>query len=377
MNKAIEELSFSYQPVAPKNSIYHRSGWREVMDHLERLHRDGARVRMIDLVDNYYFNPKNGFINCHWIGIIHHVPGVPTGESPYLEQLFNDKRFRRDLFYCLGIFTLSEYLRRYLERQPIFHRITIEHAFHPTQLKVPEFSLEAYRNNSEPKLVFVGNQDRRLDRFYRLNTGREKVWLSGKPVKEANELIKEKLLSENSIKYQASSKIRIARLSDSEYDELLQRNPVMVDLYNSSANNTVIECIARSTPIFVNMVGGIMEYLGKNYPLYFNDLAELEHKLEQPELIEQAHQHLQEMDKQFLTFERFLATLRKGEIAKSVVRTNAKFSGKAHPQESTHLQPVNRQNPVHRAKTTLVGKGDPSGKKTRNPLLSKRVALGL
>ena len=44
---------------------------------------------------------------------------------------------------------------------------------------------------------------------------------------------------------------------------------------NSSANNTVLECIARNSPIIVTKHPAIKEYLGEDYPLYFNTLDEL------------------------------------------------------------------------------------------------------
>ena len=61
-----------------------------------------------------------------------------------------------------------------------------------------------------------------------------------------------------------------------EYDELLTKNVVFIELFDASANNTVLECIVRGTPIIINNVGGIYEYLGKNYPLYFENLEDID-----------------------------------------------------------------------------------------------------
>ena len=59
-----------------------------------------------------------------------------------------------------------------------------------------------------------------------------------------------------------------------EYDDLLTNNIVFVDLFDASANNTVLECIVRRTPIIINNIGAVSEYLGKDYPLYFENLEE-------------------------------------------------------------------------------------------------------
>ena len=60
-------------------------------------------------------------------------------------------------------------------------------------------------------------------------------------------------------KYEYKNKISIIkgdvilmdRASDEEYDKLLSENIIFVELYDSSANNLVIECIARNTPILI------------------------------------------------------------------------------------------------------------------------------
>ncbi|MFN8643026.1 MAG: hypothetical protein U0802_15745 [Candidatus Binatia bacterium] len=60
--------------------------------------------------------------------------------------------------------------------------------------------------------------------------------------------------------------------SPASYDRLLSEN-VFLDLLDASANNSVIECLARDTPLLVNRHPAVVEYLGPDYPLYFDDLA--------------------------------------------------------------------------------------------------------
>lgn len=63
-------------------------------------------------------------------------------------------------------------------------------------------------------------------------------------------------------------------LTDMEYDRLLSQNLVFLDLYDSSANNALVECIVRGTPVLVNPLDAVVEYLGVDYPLHFDNLAE-------------------------------------------------------------------------------------------------------
>ena len=318
---------FNYQPVIQSNLIYHRSGWKDVIDILTSLSTtEPVGLKMIDLVDNYYYNPKNNYINSPWIGFIHHVPDVPPSESPSLNDLLNNSKFKRDLFYCRGILTLSNYLKTYLESK--LPRIKITNLFHPINKDVEQFDLELFKENKEKQLLFIGNQDRQYARFYRLKTNYQKIWLSGKPVEKSIELLKTQLsidFNENICK-----EIKICSLSNSEYDNILKKNIVMLDLYNCSANNAIIECIVRNTPIFVNKKGGVVEYLGKDYPLYFNNLEELSSKLENIDLIMDAHFYLKSMDKQFLSFEYFTNQLK--DIVNEI-----KVKVKVKPQSSINM----------------------------------------
>jgi len=297
------QTNIEYHPVTDPINIYHRAGWGYVIEYLTERFSSGNRlnggtIKLVDLIEDYYLNPKHPAINRPWIGFLHHVPkdsSINNNSSGNLslERLFNDKRFKRDLFYCRGLLVFSNYLAEYLKIQSkrfVYHpKISV--LKHPTPLDVQLFSESKFSDNHNKRLIFIGNQDRRLDRFQELVTSLyTKTWLSGYQKEEGLEILKRKLGSKyDSIK---CNEIIIKRVSNTEYDDLLSQNLVIVDLENSSANNTILECLARCTPIFVNPVGGVKEYLGEKYPLYFSSLSELTVKLNQMDLILNAHLYL-------------------------------------------------------------------------------------
>jgi hypothetical protein len=94
-------------------------------------------------------------------------------------------------------------------------------------------------------------------------------------------------------------------LQINEYDKLLENNIVFLDLYNSAANNTILECIIRNTPVIVNRTPGVIEYLGKDYPLYFDNLDEVNNLLD-IENIKSASDYLKNMNKEDITMEYFI-----------------------------------------------------------------------
>ena len=56
------------------------------------------------------------------------------------------------------------------------------------------------------------------------------------------------------------------RVTAHRYDCLLPENVMAIELFDASANNVVVECIARNTPIIVNRHPAVVEYLTADYP---------------------------------------------------------------------------------------------------------------
>ena len=104
--------------------------------------------------------------------------------------------------------------------------------------------------------------------------------------------------------------VQIHKFLDNElFDDMMCRCVVLIDLYDSSANNAVIECIARNTPILVNKISPIVEYLGEKYPLYFECLTEASELLTNTNKIFEAHSYLKKMNKTWISGKSFVASL--------------------------------------------------------------------
>ena len=61
-------------------------------------------------------------------------------------------------------------------------------------------------------------------------------------------------------------------LENNDYLTLLTNNIIFCDYIDCSASNTIVECIATCTPIILNRLPAIVEYLGDDYPLYFDKI---------------------------------------------------------------------------------------------------------
>jgi hypothetical protein len=74
-------------------------------------------------------------------------------------------------------------------------------------------------------------------------------------------------------------------------------------MFCASASNVVVECIARSTPLIVDRLPSVREYLGPDYPLYLDSVAS-----DLPSFVEQvrdAHLYLRDLDKSWLSYDAF------------------------------------------------------------------------
>ncbi|MEX0594867.1 MAG: hypothetical protein WD512_00070, partial [Candidatus Paceibacterota bacterium] len=88
----------------------------------------------------------------------------------------------------------------------------------------------------------------------------------------------------------------IENLGNAEYDILLSENIIFLHLVDASAANTVIECLVRRTPLVVNRVPAVEEYMGREYPLFYDTLEEANAILNNLDLLELGYKYLLNYD---------------------------------------------------------------------------------
>src|SRR5262249_7747200 len=112
--------------------------------------------------------------------------------------------------------------------------------------------------------------------------------------------------------------LEIPYQSNPQFDRLLSENIVFVHLYDSVTNNTLIECIARNTPILINKVPSVVEHLGESYPFYFDTLEEAAEKADDMEQIAAAHKYLCEVSKESLGADFFCRSLAESDLYRNL-----------------------------------------------------------
>lgn len=258
----------------------HYSGWKSTIEYLSQIDAD----ILIDVYTDATFGwrqdkyVKEGIVpfKREWIGMIHHTI---LGNNNSCD-IFSNELFIESLVYCKCLIVLSKDLKMELTKltSKLSNHVPIFVIMHPTDTPDLKFTMDKYNANNSKKLLHVGNWMRDIDEFLKVDS---------KEVKK--EILKGYT---NSYAEQSST---IDYLSNNNYNNILSENTVCIFLKGASAINTVIECIVRDTPIFINPLPAVKEYLGIDYPLYVNSSSEVD--VSNIEKIRDAHNYLKGLSK--------------------------------------------------------------------------------
>ena len=288
----------------------HRGGWAAVMDSLRE--RDvlygSAQYDLLPVTEEVYlWKDERLRPTKPWIGIIHCTPITPDYHKEInIQYLMQSGAFLDDLKKCKALVALSESVADFL-RTNIVNPPPILSLIHPVvyNAEIPMFTMEKYVANTDKHILQIGQQLRKVTSIFRINPpGFNRRWLTGTPdLNHCKMMIQRELAGAKNIPIDYN--ILYYTKTFEEYDELLSANVVFIDLFDSAANNTVLECIVRNTPILLNRTPGVVEYLGAAYPLYFDTLDQIEGLLTIDRLTA-AHKYLASMDKEKFTMEYFV-----------------------------------------------------------------------
>lgn len=270
---------------------HHRSGWSYVIKHLEHLHNEKRGIVFKGFLEEIFYINKS--IDHPFVGVFHNVPfnnNTEKYEEKYkntnLDCFFNDGWDQCEK-KCRGLFVFSHFVGNYLKSKT---NVPVSVLYHPTEFVKNEnkFSYENFINNNYKKLLFIGHWMRNYHPFFELEAKNYTKIILINTENEGAKIdchIIDKLKQSNPIDVQNF-------ISNEDYDYSLTQNIVFLNLFGASANNVVIECMVRNTPLLINKLDSVVEYLGEEYPFYYSDLAEAEEKLHDLKLIKKTNDYL-------------------------------------------------------------------------------------
>ena len=314
-------------------SVDHRGGWKTVINYglsnniVSETNEES--VVFIDCCEKYFIWDRLKPIKTKWIGIIHSTPATPDFlyETLGMDILLKNDNFVNSLKTCMGIVGLTKYQIDYINEfffvnnyKYIPETIAVSH---PVEPLTRTFDLDKFKSVDKYSILLLGQQLRKItDLLKIINTPliKDKVWLSGiknEAVKNARIMKEITGLGLSNTDYaDFCSTIFMPYLDDyREYDTLIHNSIVFIPLFDSSANNSVLECIISNTPAFVQQNKGTIEYLGEKYPMFFNDVDEVNDILKDRnrlmDTIENTHIYLKNLDKNKFTNKHFYSDILK------------------------------------------------------------------
>lgn len=287
---------------------HHRGGWGYVGQLInEHLHTPDG-IAYFSCVEHELLARElegEGPITEPWVGFMHQLPRHNL-KFWDLSRIVKDNIWQESIRHCLGLFTLTEYQKEFLQE---LVPVPVAKLYYPVEVPKVKFSFDKFVANQARRIFCIGLYLRNFQAFYDLDApGYEKVLL-----KYPNF---DRDLSQGRIRVAMNdSVIMRERIPDEQYDQLLEENLVFLSLADGGAVTTVVECLVRGTPILVNPVGGVIEYLGPDYPLYFETLEEATRKSLDHELIRDAAEYLKNHElKEKLTADYFLESFQNTAI---------------------------------------------------------------
>jgi len=303
----------------------HRFGWNYVFNQLNTTFNNSNGIYLNTWCDCDYIFENTGIPNHKkWVGIFHltNYNSVNYFKECNINNLLNNKTFINDLQNCMGIFTLSRYMKDYIHsilKLIGYGHIRICNLYHPIPFVLEPFNiLNLSRINT---IISIGTQLRRIHTIFKIKTKHRKIWLPGNVNISLYQLKNECKEYNITLTKEEIQSVKMLNLSNEEYDKALINAFIIIDLYDASANNALIECISRNIPFFVRKLPAVEEYIGTEYPLFFNSIEELEEKLENMNLIKSAYDYLQQNTqyKEQIKINRFISDILNSDITKYIL----------------------------------------------------------
>jgi hypothetical protein len=296
------KLPLHLKQMGQPDTCDHRSGWKHVIESLKT--KNGIDGILVDDFVERTFQRQQEFHVWEepWVGIFHHPPALPVwlDDTAPIQAIISSAAFQKSLPQLKGAVALSNHLESWIKNTLKVPTATIRH---PTELAADKFNFDLFTADEQRLIVQVGWYSRNTRAIYQLDVpdNYQKIHLLQPKPWVLDALDRIDRYSPHKFREHIGIVELKERLDDQQYDTLLARCVVFVEYFDVSASNTVIECIARNTPLIVNRLPALVEYLGEDYPLFYEGLDQVKNFLRDDDRLMAASQWLRHLDKSWLS----------------------------------------------------------------------------
>ncbi len=235
-----------------------------------------------------------------WIGFLHTPMAPPKWwneavgmEGLNAETIFNAEVWKQAKRHCRGIVTFSMNHRDDLAK---LAGVRILEMMCPLPETDHMWSWQAFKTNPNKRIIQVGWWMQRMHAIYMLpESDYEKGYImnfssyANQVFEKERQVMKQKNIYFDFMK---DSVVHIEKASNAEYLDTLSGNIAFVHYHDINVPGLVLECVATHTPVLVNALPSVIEYLGHDYPLYYYSYLDAVEKAKDIPLIQKAHEHL-------------------------------------------------------------------------------------
>jgi hypothetical protein len=279
-----------FKNVIDAPEMEHYNGWAHIVNELQKNNPPDKSGMMLDtFVDKKIYtsltNPSHynmlkynqHFLqntalkevlkdyNTKWIGILHACEKSPVRKHVTLYNFVNSEWFILNKETCAGLVTLSAHAADILKKitdVPIFY------TYHPKTVE-KQFDIDSYLN--DPIILHAGFHNRNFSKFAKFKTQIPKrinvinKWFAS--------YIPNCYKANNIQEYEANTvQVDTEKLADNSYINNLTKSVGFCYLYSTNANNAVLEHIMSHTPLIVNKLPAVVEYIGEDYPMFYENI---------------------------------------------------------------------------------------------------------
>jgi len=239
----------------------HFYGWGFIIEKFKRQAKLVEGEPILDAwADGYHNEYQLDLLKRNkWVGILHGIASESREQN--LNRFFSSAIYRKTKDNCLFLLTTSEHTRQHCQTKT---SIPIKTLLHPKPDTGHRFEIDLYF--TAPTLRHSGFFGRNIDRFINFNSNLTKLITCDRTAREKKY---KKSLSDND-----SIIFRNGFLEPDDYIELLTCTIGYAFYDDCSASTSILEHIMTHTPVLVNKIPPIVEYLGEDYPMYLDDLPD-------------------------------------------------------------------------------------------------------
>ena len=300
-------FSLVHKPV-PIGKGHHRSGWPYAYASLSQLSGPDGIVLDDFIEQNWCYSPDPVIYDEPWVGIFHHPPNPPSfsNKREWLWRVFETSEWKEAQKHLKLAIALSKHLADWLRKKL---PCPVEYIRHPCEIPMNGWKPDKWKSGDDRMIIALGWYLRNTRVLHQANIhpniAKLRLLARKQHVFEWDESVRKYWSTHG--RSEVSSVATVGYVSNGMYDTLLCENVIITEVFDASANNVVIDCIARNTPLIVNRHPAVVDYLGSDYPLYFTEPAEIDGLLRSK--VFEAHEYLRAMDKIWMDGSVFAASV--------------------------------------------------------------------